>query len=99
MTFKEYQKEEYCWLLYHSVLLNMALHKQIPFRAVQYDVDKNNQCILLFKEANGIVTTRKMTCTKADMAFVRAWLASDFPKLEFQIVESQEDIEGCCWNV
>ena len=94
MRFKDYQNEEYAWLLYHSVLINMALHKQMPFRAVQYDVDKNNQCILLFKEANGIVTTRKMTLTKADMVFVRTWLASDFPELEFQTVENQDDVEG-----
>lgn len=94
MSFKDYQKEEYSWLLYHSILLNMALHKQTPFRAVQYDVDKHNQCIILFKEANGIVTTRKMTCTKEDMVFVRAWLESDFPELEYQIVDNQEDVEG-----
>lgn len=93
MNFKEYQKEDYSWLLYHSVLVNMALHKQTPFRAIQYDVDKNTQCILLFKESRGIVTTRKMTCTKADMVFIRAWLSEDFPDLEFQIVGSEEDIE------
>lgn len=93
MKFKDLQKEDATWLQYHSVIINMAYHHQVPFLAVQYDINENNQCIILFKEERGIVSTRKITCSKSDMVFVRSWLGQDFPDLELQIVERQQDIE------
>jgi hypothetical protein len=92
MTFPELKKEDFCWLLYNSFLINLVLHKQIPVRAVQYDNDKKMQTIVIFKESpNGNITTKKLTATKPDMVFIRAWLAKSFPDLPFEIINNIVD--------
>jgi hypothetical protein len=87
MTYKELQKEDYSWLLYNNFLTSMVLHKQKPVKALQYDNDKKMQTIVIFKESpNGNITTKKLTATKPDMVFIRAWLAKSFPDLPFELI-------------
>lgn len=94
MTFKECETEEYEYLLYESFIIGLALHKQKPIKAVQYDCDKKTQCIVIFRESpNGNISTKRLTANKGAMVFIRTWLAQDFPSLEFEVVESSEDVE------
>lgn len=88
MTFRQYQNEDYEFLLYNSFTINMALHKQKPVKAVQYDCDKKMQSIVVFRESpNGNISTKRLTAPKEAMMFIRSWLSHDFPELEFEIVE------------
>ena len=94
MTFKEYKSEEYEYLLYNSFTIGLALHRQKPIKAVQFDCDKKTQSIVIFRESpNGNISTKKLTATKEAMVFIRAWLAQDFPELEFETVDSSADVE------
>jgi hypothetical protein len=88
MTYEEMKKEDYAYILYQQFLCNCIIHKQKPFRILQYDNDKNSQTLVVFKQSeSGTISTRSLHASKTDMFFIRQWLSQSFPDCEFELVE------------
>lgn len=94
-SFKELQKLDYLDIEYTHYLYTCVKNKRKPFRMLQYNSDSDRQTFIIFAEArNGQIVTRHFSFSKADALFFRSWIASDFPELEFELVDCPEKSEG-----
>lgn len=90
MTFPELKKESYAFKEYNLLTAYLALHDQIPFRAIRIDSGKNYSKYVIFKKSNNPkqeVTTKNISIPKEDVPFFDAWFSNDFPDCEFEILE------------
>lgn len=94
LSFQQLQKEGYLYIEYYQFVFTCLKNKRIPFRMLQYNPESDCQTFIIFSETqNGQVVTRHFRFNKADAVFFRAWVASDFPSLEFEIVDSPDETE------
>ena len=94
MTYKELKKEDYSFVIYSQFVATCVLYKRKPFRVLQYRTDSKTVTFIIFSETrSGSMVTRHVTLPEADGVFFRAWLASDFPEMEIELIENPEDIE------
>lgn len=95
LTYKELQKEDYVFIEYNQYLLTIVKNKRKPFKMLQFNSGSNSQSFIIFAEAqNGQIVTRHFHFSKADSVFFRSWVSSDFPELEFELVDCPEKDEG-----
>ena len=88
-TFRELQKLEYLDIEYNHYLYTCVKNKRKPFRMLQYNSDSDCQTFIIFATAqNGQIVTRHFRFSKTDAVFFRSWIASDFPELELEIIDS-----------
>jgi hypothetical protein len=100
MTYAELVKEDYSYILFQQFLCNCVLHKQTPFKAIQYDSDKNSQTLVVFKQSeSGTISTRNLHANKVDMVFIRQWLSQSFPNCEFEELAVNSDVGRECEKV
>ena len=89
MTYKELEKEDYYWLIYHQIIITSILCKQKIVRLFEYSSSPDMQTMVFFKENEaGKITTKKLTCDAASMVFVRNWLSRDCPDAEYLNIDS-----------
>ena len=94
LSFQQLQKEGYLYIDYYQFLFTCLKNKRKPFRLVQYNSKSDFQTFIVFSEAqNGQVISRHFRFSSADAVFFRSWIASDFPKLEFEVIDNPSEIE------
>ena len=93
-TYKEILKLDYLDIEYNHYLYTCVKNKRKPFRMLQYN-SSDCQTFIIFAEAqNGQIVTRHFRFSKSDAVFFRSWIASDFPELEYEIIDSPAKGEG-----
>lgn len=91
MTYAELKQEDYSYRMYEYLKSFLAVHDQVPIKAIR--IDNNKKCkIVIFKQSqNGIkaITTRQCDIPLEDAPFFTNWLAQDFPNIEFEHINNR----------
>ena len=89
MKYKEMLYKDYSEVLYPSFISTLVLHKQNPFKAIEFSNKPNIVTIQVYKRGpNGYVTTKKLVANKKQCNKIKGWLNDDFPNLEIISIDN-----------
>ena len=79
--------EEPSFRAYHALVGTMAMRDEIPIKICRFDNVKKTTFVFIVMKSTGKIKTYRAETSKVDAPFFSAWIAGDFPQIEFERTE------------
>lgn len=84
MSYAELMREDISVKQYACLISQMALYNKQIIKVMRYINNRNAMFIIIFENASGTITSKKITLPKEYAVFFTSYLAQDFPDVEIE---------------
>lgn len=91
MTYAELKQEDYSYKMYEYLKTFLAIHDQIPIKAIRINNNKNTKIIIIKQTQTGAkaITTRQCDIPTSDVDMFLHRLTEDFPIIELEYIDRE----------